>query len=327
MRERVEGALEKLRYRATPGDVAAAAGVKLVEADEALKALAYDALANLEVGWTIQSCDDMKLDSGMPQYGASAIQSSTCKCSWHTAALLTQHPLTSRSCQSCLLSPPCPLQVSKDGDVVYSFPPDFRSKLRNRSVLLRIKPALTKLQQVGSYLVRVAFGTTLMASIAIVWLAVAVLMSSRDNDRRDSGGSRSFGGGGGYYGTRLALDLTDLLYYWDPYYYHTQQVRQREGSVWQRGWVVLCMRAVGVVMAWEASRQEDDQADLPGCSDGSVIPLAMPLLMVASGCGMHSRGREGLLCGQLHFYSNATSILVTDGMNGTPAHAPSQLQI
>jgi len=53
-RERVEAAIEALGYRATVGDVAARAGVKISEADEALKALAYDALGHLEVragGW------------------------------------------------------------------------------------------------------------------------------------------------------------------------------------------------------------------------------------------------------------------------------------
>lgn len=49
IRERVEGAIEALGYRATVGDVAARAGVKVSEADEALKALAYDALGHLEV--------------------------------------------------------------------------------------------------------------------------------------------------------------------------------------------------------------------------------------------------------------------------------------
>lgn len=36
-------------HRATPGEVAARAAVKLTEAEEALKALAYDSLAALEV--------------------------------------------------------------------------------------------------------------------------------------------------------------------------------------------------------------------------------------------------------------------------------------
>ena len=51
VKDRVEKAIEQLGGRVTAGDVAAKAGVKLSEADECLKALAYDTLAVLEVGW------------------------------------------------------------------------------------------------------------------------------------------------------------------------------------------------------------------------------------------------------------------------------------
>lgn len=49
VRQRVEGAVEKLRFRVTVGEVAASAGVKVSQAEDALKALAYDSLATLEV--------------------------------------------------------------------------------------------------------------------------------------------------------------------------------------------------------------------------------------------------------------------------------------
>jgi hypothetical protein len=49
LRERVESAIAALDYRVTVGQVAARAGVKLSDADKALKAIAYDSLAALEV--------------------------------------------------------------------------------------------------------------------------------------------------------------------------------------------------------------------------------------------------------------------------------------
>jgi hypothetical protein len=49
IKERVEKAIAKLGFRVTVGQVAAAAGVKLSQAEQALKALAYDSLGNLEV--------------------------------------------------------------------------------------------------------------------------------------------------------------------------------------------------------------------------------------------------------------------------------------
>ena len=49
VRERVEASVEQLRGRATVGDVAAAAGLRLSEAETALKALAFDSEADLQV--------------------------------------------------------------------------------------------------------------------------------------------------------------------------------------------------------------------------------------------------------------------------------------
>lgn len=49
LKERVEKAIAKLGFRVTVGQVAAAAGVRLSQAEQALKALAYDSLGNLEV--------------------------------------------------------------------------------------------------------------------------------------------------------------------------------------------------------------------------------------------------------------------------------------
>lgn len=81
----------------------------------------------------------------------------------------------------------------------------------------------------AEYLGRVAFGTALLASVAIVFTALTVLASSRD----DNNGRGGRGGGGGYYGggPRFYFDLTDLLWYWDPFYYR----RRRERLAAQRG--------------------------------------------------------------------------------------------
>lgn len=60
------------------------------------------------------------------------------------------------------------------------------------------------------YLVRVAFGTALIASVCAVYVAIAAIASG-GSDRDD----RRRGGGGGFYGgPRVYFDLTDLLWYW-----------------------------------------------------------------------------------------------------------------
>lgn len=69
---------------------------------------------------------------------------------------------------------------------MYSFPSDFKSTLTKKSWLVRARGWGRKAAGVGAYLVRVAFGTALLSSIALVWTAVTVLLSSnRDNDRDD----------------------------------------------------------------------------------------------------------------------------------------------
>ncbi|PNW80988.1 hypothetical protein CHLRE_07g338350v5 [Chlamydomonas reinhardtii] len=168
LRERVESAIERLGGRVTVGDVAARAGVKLAQADEALKALAYD-----------------------------------------TAAAL---------------------QVSASGDLVYAFAPDFRSRLRSRSLLVStLLPLGRRLGGALSYLARVAFGTALVASVVVVWLAVMALLRGRGDDRDDRG-YRGGGFGGGYYSGRMFMDVTDLFLYWDPYYYQNTAQRVANGE-------------------------------------------------------------------------------------------------
>lgn len=162
VRDRVEAAVEALGYRATVGEVAARAGVKLSEADEALKALAYDALGHLE--------------------------------------------------------------VSSEGEVVYSFDRSFRSALRNKSLLQRLRPLGRKARAVGAYLVRVAFGSALIASVMVVWLAIVALTSSRDSDnRRDRGGYYGGGGGMGFY-----INPFDFFLWADPGY--ARRTRERLDS-------------------------------------------------------------------------------------------------
>eukprot|EP00775_Hariotina_reticulata_P003685 gene3685-3945_t len=150
LRERVEKAIAALGYRVTVGEVAARAGVKLADADKALKAIAYDSLANLE--------------------------------------------------------------VSDKGEVVYAFQRDFISRIRNKSWLQRLRPLWKKTVSAAKYLARVAFGTALVVSAVVAWLAVVAITSSRDSDRRNNG--YGYGGPRGY----VFFDPTDIFLIWDPYY-------------------------------------------------------------------------------------------------------------
>ena len=60
------------------------------------------------------------------------------------------------------------LEVSSDGDLLYVFDKGFRGAITQKSVRIRtIEPAVEIAGKVGSYLARVSFGTTLIASIVI----------------------------------------------------------------------------------------------------------------------------------------------------------------
>ena len=122
------------------------------------------------------------------------------------------------------------LEVSELGDIRYVFPKGARGALGQKSFKIKtVEPALETAGKVGSYLARVSFGTTLIASIAIVYAAIFALLSSRDSDRDDRRGGGS--GGGMFFGPRMYFSPFDFLWYWDPYYYERRAYRaQLEGA-------------------------------------------------------------------------------------------------
>lgn len=66
---------------------------------------------------------------------------------------------------------------------MYAFQRDFISRIRNKSWLQRLRPLWKKTVSSAKYLARVAFGTALVVSAVVAWLAVVAITSSRDSDR------------------------------------------------------------------------------------------------------------------------------------------------
>ncbi|CAI0462254.1 unnamed protein product [Linum tenue] len=88
------------------------------------------------------------------------------------------------------------LEVSDEGDVLYVFPKDYRTKLAAKSFRLKIEPLVEKTKSTAEYLIRVSFGTALVASVVVVYTTIILLLSSRsDDDRRERRSSRSYGSG------------------------------------------------------------------------------------------------------------------------------------
>lgn len=111
------------------------------------------------------------------------------------------------------------LQVAETGDIVYQFPKNFRAILRNKSWQLQWQETWQKIWRVLFYIIRISFGTILIASIVLIFLTIAIILIAASSSRDDSsggGGSRSGGG-----------DFVVIPYYWfsDIWYFFSPDYR------------------------------------------------------------------------------------------------------
>ncbi|MGF1478281.1 MAG: hypothetical protein ACFB4I_02145 [Cyanophyceae cyanobacterium] len=121
------------------------------------------------------------------------------------------------------------LQVAETGEIVYLFPRNFRSILRNKYWRIRLREWWDRVWRVLFYIIRVSFGIVLIASILIMVVAIAAIFiamnSSRDSDNRSDYGGRSYGGGGFFFLPRFWLG-PELFWFFSPNY-GTQRQRRR----------------------------------------------------------------------------------------------------
>ncbi len=124
------------------------------------------------------------------------------------------------------------LQVADSGDVVYLFPKNFRSILRNKYWQLRWQKTWEKIWRVLFYLIRISFGIILIISILLMVaaiIAIVIAMNSSNNDR-EGGGNRSRGGsyGGGFFVPRFWIG--DIFWWFDPGYNRRRRQRRKEAK-------------------------------------------------------------------------------------------------
>ena len=119
------------------------------------------------------------------------------------------------------------MQVADSGEVVYLFPQNFRSILRDKYWSLRLQQWWEKVWKVLFYIIRISFGIILIASIVLMLVAIAVIVisvsSSRDGNDRDRGYNR---GGGFMYMPRFWIG--DLFWFFDPNYNTHRRQRRKQ---------------------------------------------------------------------------------------------------
>jgi hypothetical protein len=84
------------------------------------------------------------------------------------------------------------LQVSETGEISYQFPKNFRTVLRSKYLRLRLQEWWGKVWKILFYLIRMSFGVVLIASIILIFVAIAAILialnASRGEGDNDSGG-------------------------------------------------------------------------------------------------------------------------------------------
>ena len=127
------------------------------------------------------------------------------------------------------------LQVAESGEIVYLFPKNFRATLRNKFLRLRLQEWWKKVWRVLFYLIRISFGIVLIASLALIFVTIFIILTAINRDGDSGGGSHSSGGGSHSSGGGMVF----MPYFWIgpdwfwvfyPDYDRHYQRRRREES-------------------------------------------------------------------------------------------------
>jgi hypothetical protein len=119
------------------------------------------------------------------------------------------------------------LQVANSGDVVYLFPKNFRSILRNKYWQLRWQQTWAKIWKVLFYIIRISFGIVLIASILLMMVAIIAILIAINSSNEDREGNQSPNyGGGGFFMPHFWLG--DIFWWFDPGYNRRRLQRRRQ---------------------------------------------------------------------------------------------------
>jgi hypothetical protein len=117
------------------------------------------------------------------------------------------------------------MQVAQSGEIAYQFPQNLRGVLRNKYWRLRLQEWWQKVWKVLFYIIRISFGVVLLVSIALIFVAIAIILTTINRDGDDRGDR----GGGGFYMPYFWIG-PDWFWVFYPDYDTRYRQRRREKS-------------------------------------------------------------------------------------------------
>jgi len=117
------------------------------------------------------------------------------------------------------------LQVAESGDIVYLFPKNLQSILRNKFWRLRLQAWWKKVWSVLFYLIRISFGIVLLLSIVLIFLTILIIITAANQSSNSNDNRGHSHGGGGFFMPYFWLG-PDWFWFFNPNY-GSPQSRQR----------------------------------------------------------------------------------------------------
>jgi hypothetical protein len=121
------------------------------------------------------------------------------------------------------------LQVAESGDIVYTFPKNFRSILRNKYWQLRWQQWWSKVWRVLFYLIRISFGIILIISILLMLIAIVAIFIAINSSRGEDDRGDNYGGGGSIFMPHFWIG-PDIFWWFDPGYDNRRRQRRRQAN-------------------------------------------------------------------------------------------------
>lgn len=119
------------------------------------------------------------------------------------------------------------LQVADTGDIVYLFPKQYKSILRNKFFKIRLQETWDKIWKILFYLIRISFGVFLILSIILMTIAIIAILLSL-NSGKDNNNNRGKDSDGGIIFLPFRL-ISDMIWLFNPTYdYHNRPIKQEQ---------------------------------------------------------------------------------------------------